>query len=150
MVQDLVKGLPGGYNRDLQEAKKPFLEGTATTRATLRIMTALTKGLKVNRKALEAGFEPGVFATDQAIELVGQGVPFRDAYQQVKKNLDALSEADPYEAIAAKTHLGATSGIDYGALENRAKEAQLFVKDEEKAYHKALSKLLGVTYPLRG
>ena len=36
-VYALLKGLPTGYNRDLQEAKEPFMEGLATTRASLRI-----------------------------------------------------------------------------------------------------------------
>lgn len=149
-VSGLVQGLPGGYNRDLQEAKKPFLEGMATTRACLRIMAPLIAGLKVNRKALAAGFTPAVFATDKAIELVGQGMPFRDAYQYVKDHLSELDGMDPGASIAAKTHLGATANIDFDALDTRASEAVLFAIEEQKDFHQAVSKLLGVTYPLGG
>ena len=31
-VYQLVKGAPTGYNRDLQEAKEPFMEGIDNTR----------------------------------------------------------------------------------------------------------------------
>ena len=44
-----VKGLPGGYNRDLQETKEPFMEGLKVTRSCLRILAMLTGGLGVNR-----------------------------------------------------------------------------------------------------
>ncbi len=148
-VAELVRGLPSGYNRDLQEAKKPLLEGLATTRASLRVMQTLVAQLKANRKALVAGFTPEVFATDRVLELVGQGMAFRDAYHHVKSHLDELRESDPYQAIAAKTHLGATAGVDFGALAVRCREATVFVRDESKAVYKAVSRLLGTAYPLR-
>jgi len=146
-VLNLVAGLPGGYNRDLQEAKKPLMEGLSITRASVRIMQQMVSGLSVNRQRLEEGFTPGVFATDRALDLVGQGVPFRDAYRQVKQQVSELEAADPYEAIARKTHLGATAGIDFDSLLARASEAAAFAKDERKAHNQAVSRVLGVRYP---
>ncbi|NCC53095.1 MAG: argininosuccinate lyase, partial [Spartobacteria bacterium] len=78
-VFSVVKSLPSGYNRDVQETKEPLMTGMDTTRASLRIMGRLTQGLKANRKNLCAAFTPEVFATDRAIELVAGGMPFRDA-----------------------------------------------------------------------
>ncbi|MFH0907236.1 MAG: argininosuccinate lyase [bacterium] len=148
-VYDLIKGLPSGYNRDLQEAKEPFMEGITVTRSTLRILAPLVAGMKVNRAALLAGFDASVFATDRALELVGQGMPFRDAYHHVKQHLGELEKADPFEAIAKKTHLGATAGLDFEALRNRVNEVAEFVADERGSYHKAVSRLLGTAYPFR-
>ncbi|NLL83394.1 MAG: argininosuccinate lyase, partial [Lentisphaerae bacterium] len=109
----IVKGLSGGYNRDLQETKELYLEGITTTRASLRILSKMTATLAINPTALRHAFTPGVFATDRALELVAGGMPFRDAYQHVRANLNELHNANPDTAIAAKTGLGNTAGLDF-------------------------------------
>ncbi|HQQ60856.1 MAG TPA: argininosuccinate lyase, partial [Kiritimatiellia bacterium] len=114
---------PSGYNRDLQEIKEPFLEGFEVTISSLRILTALVKGLEADPEALRRGFRPEVFATDRALELVATGIPFRDAYHQVKAQLDRLVDQSPDQALAAKRHLGAPMGLDWAALAARARQA---------------------------
>ncbi len=146
-VYDLVKGAPTGYNRDLQEAKELFMEGIATTRSCLRILAPMIKETKVNKKALIDGFTPDVFATDRALELVGEGMPFRDAYHYVKENLHELESIDPSEAILLKTHLGAPLGLDWDYFKGRTNAVKETVREERKAFHRAVSKLLGVKYP---
>ncbi|MCF7818505.1 MAG: argininosuccinate lyase [Kiritimatiellales bacterium] len=147
-VYDLVKGSPTGYNRDLQEAKELFMEGIATTRACLRILAPMVKDTKVNVKKLIAGFTPGVFATDRALELVGEGMPFRDAYHYVKENLQELDNIDPVEAVKLKTHLGAPLGLDWNYFKARTDAVKETVREERKAFNQAVAKLLGVKYPL--
>lgn len=117
----ILKALPGGYNRDLQDTKELYMEGLRVTRTTLRIMRLMVERLTVSPDRCRAAFaEPGVFATDRALELVASGMPFRDAYHQVRDHLEDLRGMDPDEAIAKKTHLGGTNGIDYAALRARA------------------------------
>jgi len=147
-VYDLIKGSPTGYNRDLQDAKELFMEGIAATRASLRIMTPMIKDTKVNKKSLIAGFTPDVFATDRALELVGEGMPFRDAYHYVKENLHELSTIDPTEAILLKTHLGAPLGLDWGYFKDRIGAVKETVREERKVFNRAVSKLLGTKYPV--
>lgn len=142
-VAELIRGAPSGYNRDLQEAKGPFMKGINVTRSSLRVMTRLIAGTEVNRKALLAGFTPDVFATDRALELVAGGMPFRDAYHHVKQHLDELEQMNPYKTIAKKTHLGATAGLDFWAMSARAAEALKFVGEERTAFDKAVFKLMG-------
>ncbi|MBU0677885.1 MAG: argininosuccinate lyase [Verrucomicrobia bacterium] len=146
-TSEIVKATPTGYNRDLQEAKEPFLEGMATALACVRIMKPLIASMKVNKEALLAGFSPAVFATDKAIEFVAGGLSFRNAYHKVKGSLKDLENMDPYEAIAKKTHLGATAGLDFDALGKRISAAEKMAKEEQKAFNKTISKLLGVKYP---
>ncbi len=142
-VQDILRSAPSGYNRDIQEAKEPFIEALNTTRACLRILALLAGRLTVNRKALLKGFTPDVFATDRALELVGEGMPFRDAYHHVKTNLGELVRMDPYRAIALKTHLGASAGLDFDALLRRVAELQALVRADEKMIARVEKKLLG-------
>lgn len=104
----ILVGMPGGYNRDLQDTKKLVVEAFDTTRASLRILARLVGGLRVHPDRLRAAFaDPGVFATDRALELVAGGMPFRDAYHQVRDHLEDLRGMDPDAAIAKKRHLGA-------------------------------------------
>lgn len=147
-IMDIVKGLPSGYNRDLQETKEPFMLGLAITRASLQIMTPLVAGLQINPEALRRGFTPAVFATDHALGLVARGMPFRDAYHYVKNNLSTLASSDPAKAIAQKTHLGATAGLDFKGMTRRLAAERTFVSTEKRKFFKAISRLLRVPYPL--
>lgn len=150
-VASLVKGLPSGYNRDLQEAKEPFFEGFQVTRSCVRIMALLMSRLGVNRAELRRGFTPDVFATDRALELVVGGMPFRDAYDRVKGTLGDVKGMDPDEAIRRKTHEGATAGLDFALLNSRLREADGFFARERRVCYSAISRLLNVKYPeLRG
>jgi argininosuccinate lyase len=146
-VAGIVKSLPGGYNRDLQETKGLFIEGVQTTRACLRMMALLANGLGVNKEALLAGFAPDVFAADKALELVVKGMPFRTAYDHVKAHLDELCAIDPKLAVADKKHLGAPGGLDLGLLKSRAAQAGKFAVAESRKFRSAISRLLGARYP---
>ena len=146
-IMTIVKGLAGGYNRDLQETKEPFLNGCATTRASLRILAKLIEGIEIDRSALKRGFTPAVFATDRVLDWVAAGKPFREAYDLVKDRLGELEHQDPVAAIRRKTHLGATAGLDFGVFRDRLADVKRFVGAARGRYHGAISKLLGVPYP---
>ncbi len=148
-VYDLIKGSPTGYNRDLQEAKELFMEGMATTRSCLRILAPMVAGTLVNEQKLVDGFSPDVFATDRALELVGEGMPFRDAYHYIKENLHELENIDPREAIRLKTHLGAPFGLDWDYFRDRSSAVVETVAEERRLFGEAISGLLGAGYPLQ-
>jgi argininosuccinate lyase len=141
-VYDLIKGSPTGYNRDLQEAKELFMDGIATTRSCLRIAAPMVQAVQVNEKKLIDGFTPDVFATDRALQLVGEGMPFRDAYHHVKDNLQELEGIDPVEAIKHKTHLGAPLGLDWAYFADRAAAVMDTVQNERERFNRAVSALL--------
>jgi argininosuccinate lyase len=143
----VLKALPGGYNRDLQETKELYLDGLATTRATVRILSVLARSLAVREQRLREAFAPGVFATDRALELVADGMPFRDAYHYVRSHLDELLTADADAAVAAKTHLGGTAGLDFAWLADRVRATRAAALKRRKASHAALARALGVGYP---
>ncbi len=145
LVAEILRAAPSGYNRDLQETKEPFLEGLEEAISSLRILRPLVEGLEVDAAALRRAFGPEVFATDRALELVAGGMPFRDAYHEVKAHLDALTGRSPDEAIAAKRHLGAPMGLDFRALEARAKEAGAWAVREAKRFRGCQARLMGVT-----
>ena len=144
----ILKALPGGYNRDLQETKELYMEGMRVTRASLRIMALLARSLAVRPERLRAGFTPGVFATDRALELVAGGMPFRDAYQHVRTHLGELEAADPDAALALKTHEGGTAGLDFEWYRARVRDVRRWAGLRRRQSRAAFSKLLGVAFPL--
>ena len=90
---------------------------------------------------LLAGFDPTVFATDAALELVAKGTPFRDAYQQVAKDLDKLADRDPAEAIDARKHVGSTGKLNLKQADRRIIKAHKFLTDAGQAFTKAVNTL---------
>ena len=79
-----VKGLPLAYNRDLQEDKPPVFAARADLRGALGALTALVGGLELDRERLAAAAsDPLLLATDAAERSSREGMPFRDAHEQV-------------------------------------------------------------------
>src|SRR4029450_815768 len=83
-----VKGLPLAYDRDLQEDKVPVFSTRRETRLALEALTVLVSGLEVDRDRMaKAASDPLLLATDAAEALVREGVPFRDAHEQVAESV---------------------------------------------------------------
>lgn len=89
-INGIISNLISGYNRDLQLTKKPVIEALEITENCLNIGSLIFGKLKVNKKDLENSMTNDLFATDEAYELVKKGVPFRDAYKKVAKNLQKI------------------------------------------------------------
>ena len=138
----MLHAMPGGYNRDLQDTKGPYMKGLAIARTTLRILAKMVRGLAIDEAALRAGFSPGVFATDAALRQVAAGVPWREAYHDVRDHLERLSTEDPDAAVAAKTHAGATAGLDYALYDRRLSELRASVEDRQSAFSAKCDALL--------
>ncbi len=86
----VVKGLPLAYDRDLQEDKSPAFAARRDTRLALAALAALVEGIELDRDTLAAACaDPLLRATDAAERLVQEGVPFRDAHEQVASDVRA-------------------------------------------------------------
>jgi argininosuccinate lyase len=93
-----VKGLPLAYNRDLQEDKPPVFAARKDLAAAVGALTVLVAGLELDRGRLAAAVaDPLLRATDAAEALVREGMPFRDAHEQVA----AAVRAGTFEPPAA-------------------------------------------------
>lgn len=139
----MLHAMPGGYNRDLQDCKGLYMKGLSITRTTLRILAKFVRGLGIDEAKLRAGFIPGVFATDVALRKVAAGTPWREAYHQVRDNLEALATEDPDAAVAAKTHAGATAGLDYALYAGRVAALRTSVVARMEQFEAKMKELLG-------
>ncbi len=92
----VVKGLPLAYDKDLQEDKTPLFETRRDVRGALAALGVLVAGLELNHERLAAAVaDPLLRATDAAEALVRDGVPFRDAHEQVADAVRAGTFAAP-------------------------------------------------------
>jgi argininosuccinate lyase len=109
-----VKSLPLAYDRDLQEDKAPAFAARKDVGGALAALGALIAGLEFDHtKLASAASDPLLLATDAAEALVTDGVPFRDAHEQIAAEV----RAGTFEPPAPRDRLG-----DVGAAVVAAKE----------------------------
>jgi argininosuccinate lyase len=115
-----VKSLPLAYDRDLQEDKPPVFAARRDIAGALGALTVLVAGLEFDTARLTAAAsDPLLLATDAAESLVVEGVPFRDAHEQVAASVRDGSFT-PSEQVTDCYLLG--RGIDVAAAVAAAKE----------------------------
>jgi argininosuccinate lyase len=78
-----MKGLPSGYNKDLQEDKEAVFDAEATLAASLRATHAVVSRLSTNADRTGRAASGLLLATDVADYLVTRGMPFRRAHEVV-------------------------------------------------------------------
>jgi argininosuccinate lyase len=76
----LLKGLPTGYNRDLQEDKEALFDTCNTLGITVPALAGGIKTAEFVAENLESAIDTQLFATDLADYLVKKGVPFRETH----------------------------------------------------------------------
>lgn len=110
-VKDISKNLISGYNRDTQLTKEPLIKGLGITRRSLEITALAMSKVKINKKVLMKSIEPEFLAVHEANRLVKKGIAFRDAYQQVKENLDKIKIEDPVKVLKEIESLGGAGNL---------------------------------------
>jgi argininosuccinate lyase len=78
-----IKGLPTGYNKDLQEDKESVFGAEDTVAGCLAVVRSVVGGLTLDRERTRLAASGLLLATDVADYLVGRGVPFRTAHEIV-------------------------------------------------------------------
>jgi argininosuccinate lyase len=133
----LLKGLPAGYQKDLQEDKEAVFDAADTTMGSVAVMTGVVSGLALRREAMRAAAgREEMIAAGLAVALAREGMPFRRAHglvgslvAEAQKSGRRLSEVaaerlpevspdvaerltaifDPREAVNAKSLPGGTA-----------------------------------------
>ncbi len=111
-----LKGLPLAYNRDLQEDKQAVFEQVDATIGVLRLLTLAYEGISFDAAKMRAAADDGTtVATDVAEQRVREGMPFRDAHNEVARRIAAgerFTSPTVDEAIAARQGPGMPGVVD--------------------------------------
>jgi argininosuccinate lyase len=133
----LLKGLPAGYQKDLQEDKEAVFDAADTALGSVAVMTGVVAGLEPQAAAMRAAAgAPEMIAANLAVALAREGMPFRRAHHLVGtlvgesqksgrtlkqvacERLPAIAPAvaarldtlfDPLEAVKTKSLAGGTA-----------------------------------------
>jgi len=114
-----LKGLPSGYNKDLQEDKQAVFDAEDTLSSSLAAVAAVVDALALNRPRAEAAASGLLLATDVTDYLVGRGMPFRRAYEIVGALVRKLvAEARDFGSLTADEWRAASDrfGADIAAV----------------------------------
>jgi argininosuccinate lyase len=82
-ILTLLKGLPTGYNRDLQEDKEALFDTIDTLLLTLPAVTGAVRTASFRPERARMAMETQLLATDLADYLVRRGVPFRTSHEVI-------------------------------------------------------------------
>src|SRR6476469_8569679 len=106
-----MKGLPSGYNKDLQEDKHAVFDAEDTLSGCTAVVKSVIDGLTLNRERAAAAASGFLLATDVADYLVGKGVPFRSAHEIVGALVRKL--------VAEQREFGSLSPAEWRAASDR-------------------------------
>ena len=127
---------------DLEIVTSEFSEGKIFASACGKGVLSVVSKLKVNKENLKRAFTPEIFATDEAYKLVKKGIPFREAYRQVAKNIHGLKSLDPDKSISSRKHLGAAGNLGLEKIEKKMKAEWKILSKEKKQFDKKKKALI--------
>ncbi|MCC6507168.1 MAG: argininosuccinate lyase, partial [Aquimonas sp.] len=102
--------LPSGYHRDLQFTKGAIVHAFARGLGALELLPDLLRNLEWRSERMQAALEPSMYATDLAVDLARQGMPFRDAYREAA-NPARWAEGDSQVSLQARVSPGAAANL---------------------------------------
>ncbi|MBY0479312.1 MAG: argininosuccinate lyase [Chitinophagaceae bacterium] len=84
----LINNLPSGYHRDMQLTKEILFPAIEELKACLLLMQLMLNNMKVKENILADEKYKYLFSVDAVNDLVIKGIPFRDAYKKVGKDIE--------------------------------------------------------------
>ncbi len=139
-ILTITTNLPSGYHRDLQQIKESFVPIFGRLRHSVVLATYMLKHIEVKQGILKEEKYVYLFSVERVNELVLEGVPFRDAYKQVSKEIENGTFAPP-------THVHHTHEGSIGHLMNdkikECMERNISSFQFEKK-NEAIARLLGI------
>ena len=124
-----MKGIPSGYNKDLQEDKHAVFDAEDTLAGCLAVVKSVIEGLTLNRERAAAAASGLLLATDVADYLVGKGVPFRRAHEIVGALVRKLvAEQREFGSLSADEWRAASHQFDADVVERVTPAASVAAK----------------------
>lgn len=105
----IQNNLPSGYQRDLQLLKECFVPGVSTLKSCLDMAAFMLENIRVTENLLEDERYKYIFSVEEVNRLVLSGVPFRDAYKKVGKEIQDGTFAPDKKVM--HTHIGSVGNL---------------------------------------
>lgn len=107
----LLNNLPSGYHRDLQLTKEILFPAIEELKACLQLTRLMLSNIEVKDDILADEKYKYLFSVEAVNELVNQGIPFREAYQQVGNQIEKGAFNFDYSKGLHHTHEGSIGNL---------------------------------------
>src|SRR2546426_1580540 len=126
----VMKGLPSGYQKDLQEDKEAVFDTADTLSSLLAALAPAVAALEPNPERMQQSLSTDLLAVELADALVEQGVTFREAHESVARLWAAAERAgvDPV-ALPEKERLAISPHFTSARLAALTPEAAIARRD---------------------
>jgi len=114
-----VLSLPSGYQRDLQATKPPLLRAFGKGLQALKLLPDLLAGFEWQVERMRKSITPEMLATDRALDMARQGIPFRDAYKSAAAETEELTTEGIAQSLASRVSPGGCGQLETGLLQAR-------------------------------
>lgn len=84
----LLNNLPSGYHRDLQLTKEILFPAVEELKACIQLTLVMLSNIQIKENILADEKYKYLFSVEAINELVNNGIPFRDAYQQIGNQIE--------------------------------------------------------------
>ena len=118
-IQLITGNLPTGYHREFQLIKESWLPAFDSLSGCLGITHLLLQNLKIKDDLLGKDIYRYLFSVEEVNRLVGEGVPFREAYRKVAKGIQT-GNFQPPEKVSY-THLGSIGNPGFEKIREKMK-----------------------------
>ena len=135
----MTNNLPSGYFRDLQMVKEVFLPSFKELNDCLNISALALENMTVKENILEDAKYDFLFSVEEVNRLVLQGIPFREAYKIVGKQIESGKFQPQKEVI--HSHEGSIGNLCLSKISDYKNEKVSAFKFDE--IEKAIAQLLG-------
>jgi len=155
-ILSIVKGLPSGYNRDLQQIKPSIWSSSRIAVTALVVIKSMLEKINVDNQKMKKAIEGGyLVALDVAEKLVNNGIPFRTAHQIVGSIVKiAHNSKKPFEKLSIDEITKSTKGIEpslvkkiiestsiSSSLQNRISQGSSGISEQKRMIQHRMKKL---------
>ena len=108
-IMMMTTNLPSGYHRDLQLLKEHLFPAFKTLKDCMAMATLMLSNISVKKDIVTNEKYKYIFSVEEVNKLVLQGVPFRDAYKQIGRGIEA--NQFNYSTEVNHTHEGSIGNL---------------------------------------
>lgn len=108
-INSMLINLPSGYHRDLQIIKEDYLKSFEEIKSCLEMTHVMLQHIEVKADILEDDKYKLLFTVETVNQLVNEGMPFRDAYIKVGKDVESNNYNKP--STVHHTHEGSIGNL---------------------------------------
>ena len=107
----MLTNMPTGYHRDVQLTKEILFPQISSLKNCIEILLLVLPQINVNSSILSDEKYTYLFSVEAVNDLVKNGIPFRDAYKQVGKDIDNKSFSYDASRALKHTHEGSLGNL---------------------------------------